>query len=246
MRIESVITCVGYSDFLAYALPINKAMVDYLVVVTSTEDKKTQRLCEFLNVRCVVTDKFNTSTGFSKGAGINEGLAVLKKDGMVLHMDADIVLPPLFRQVVDQADLDPHYIYGCDRFMVPSFEAWQKFLIEPSLQHENSVYLHTNAFEIGTRIVSPDYGGYVPIGYWQLWNPAYSKVTTYPAEHTSAGRGDMLFAKNWPRNKRAHLADLVVYHLESEQGPQGMNWNKRVSAPFAPKTNTQPWVKSYK
>lgn len=246
MRIESVITCVNYSDFLAYALPHNKGHFDYTVVVTTPEDKKTQKLCEFWNVHCVQTDKFNTATGFSKGAGINEGLAVLKKDGFVLHMDADIVLPPLFRKLIDQAELDPHYLYGCDRFMVPSFEAWQKFITEPNLQHEDNVFVHTNGFEIGTRIATPDYAGYCPIGYFQLWNPAYSKIVQYPSEHTNAGRGDMVFAKNWARSKRSSIPEVIVYHLESEQyDKMGANWNGRKTPPFAPKPNTQPWVKAY-
>jgi hypothetical protein len=38
-------------------------------------------------------------------------------------------------------------------------------------------------------------GGFVPIGFFQLWNPGVSGIRCYVSEHTDAGRGDTLFAQ---------------------------------------------------
>jgi hypothetical protein len=43
---EAVIICDKYHDFLGKTLPHNKYQFDKLVVVTSYEDKETQRICE--------------------------------------------------------------------------------------------------------------------------------------------------------------------------------------------------------
>jgi len=46
MRIEAVVVCVNYSDFLAATLPKNIELVDRLVVVSHYEDRATHRLCD--------------------------------------------------------------------------------------------------------------------------------------------------------------------------------------------------------
>ena len=80
MKIEAVITCSNYSDFLAHTLPLNRSLFDRLVVVTSPEDRETQRVCEYWHVECLKTDRMETHWGrFKKGRGINDGLAKLDK-----------------------------------------------------------------------------------------------------------------------------------------------------------------------
>ncbi len=215
MQIEGVITCVGYADFLAYTLPHNRTQFNYLVVVTSPDDFETQRVCEYRNVHCVITDAFHSrGAKFNKGAGINAGLAMLKRSGWLWHLDADIFLPPLTRDLLERANLDPTCLYGADRFMVPSFNSWQQFLRLPLLQQEDSIWVHPHAFPVGVRVASPDYGGYVPIGFSQLWN-ATSGVRVYPDQHTDAGRSDMLFTKQWPRGKRGLIPEFLVPILQS-------------------------------
>ena len=238
-NLEAVITCVGYGDFLAATLPTNKGLFDYVVVVTTTEDKVTQRICEFWGVHVITTDRYRTKEGsFCKGAGINEGLKVLDRTGFVVQMDADILLPPLTRRLLNDADLDPSFIYGLDRMMCRSFEEWQGFVVNPRLQQENDIYVHTSAFPIGVRIATSKgkYHGYVPIGFFQMWHPTVSGVTAYPEEHTDAGRGDMIFASNWPRNKRSMIPEVIAYHLESEPAKMGINWKGRKTKTFGPES----------
>src|ERR1700757_431096 len=119
MKLEAVVVCVDYDDFLAHTLPANKALFDQIVVVTTPEDENTQRLCEYHHVRCVPTDVFGVGDGeFRKGAGINVGLSHLKMDGWVAHVDADIVLAPQTRVLLEQTSLDPTMVYGIDRFNI--------------------------------------------------------------------------------------------------------------------------------
>ena len=125
-------------------------------------------------------------------------------------------------------------LYGCDRHMVTEAD-WVQHQAMPRLQQENDVYVHVDPFPIGTRISTSSYGGYVPIGFFQLWNPVASNQFEYPETHSGAGRTDMIFAGKWPRAKRALLPELIVYHLESEPGAmQGANWAGRKTKPFGP------------
>lgn len=230
-KVEAVVVCANYSDFLRETLPHNKNLFDRIVVVTSPEDKETQRICEWNHVECVVTDALETRWDrFCKGAGINAGLEKLSKDGWVVHLDADIWLPPLTRIMLQQADLDPSMLYGIDRFNVHSFELWREFVEAPKLQQENKGWVHLHAFPLGTRVTADS--GYVPIGFFQLWNPKVSGISSYPEGHKTAGREDWLFANQWPRSKRHLIPEIVGYHLESEKAAMGANWNGRQTKVF--------------
>src|SRR5271170_2345937 len=92
-KLEAVIVCSNYADFLRHTLPHNKFLFDRLAVVTDYEDACTRKLCEYHHVECVPTDALETRKGkFCKGAGVNVGLARLACDGWGLHLDADIYL----------------------------------------------------------------------------------------------------------------------------------------------------------
>lgn len=233
--IEAVVVCDKYSDFLAQTIPHNKFLFNKIVVVTSYEDKQTQRICEYHHVMCLKCDGMMARKGeFHKGKGINAGLAQLSMNNWTVHIDADIYLPPQTRILLERANLDPSFIYGIDRFNVRGYQKWAKFLSMPQLQQECDAYIHMNAFPLGTRLMHNFSGGYLPIGYFQMWNPVVSGIKTYPEEHTSAGRGDTLFAEQWHRSKRALIPEIIGYHLESIDASMALNWSGRQSAPFIP------------
>lgn len=147
-------------------------------------------------------------------------------------MDADIALPPLTRRLLELCALDPAALYGCDRFMVRSFEEWMRFKCKPRLQHENESWIHMNEFPLGVRVAIHNYGGYIPIGFFQMWNPKVSGVSKYPEGHTTAAREDSAFTLDWPRSRRALLPEIIAYHLESENAPMAANWAGRKTARF--------------
>ncbi len=251
MKLAAVITSSNYGDFLAWTLPHNCKQFHYAVVCTTPEDVRTQKVCEFWNVHCIKVPEFHDGGGFRKGAGINAGLRVLKEagmdDGWVVHMDADIFLPPHAGGMIGRANLDPTFLYGADRQMVKSFEDWCDYLSFPTVQYECKAYVHHGPFQTGTRVLSvdPGYDGYVPIGFFQMWCPSVSGVTKYPEEHTTAGRGDMLFARNWPRAKRALIPEFIPFHLESEVAPMGANWAGRKTKLFGPTRCPEPAPEPY-
>lgn len=232
-RIEAVIVCDQYHDFLGLTLPTNKFLFDRIIVVTSPEDKRTQRVCEHYHVECLPTDALRSRwKEFRKADGINEGLAKLKKDNWVAHIDADIYLPPQTRLLLENANLDKSMIYGIDRFIVHGRSEWDEFIDTPKLQQEAGAYIHMNTFPMGTRVMHGFAGGYVPIGFFQMFNPSVSLIDKYPTDCNHAGRTDTLFAQKWPRHKRGLIPEIVGYHLESVDAGNAVNWSGRKSKPF--------------
>jgi hypothetical protein len=240
MYLEAVVVCVNYSDFLAHTLPGNRTMFNNMVVVTSLTDQDTVKVCNKYNVRCIQTDAFyQDGAVFNKGAGINVGLEALNCTGWVLHLDADIHLPPLTRQILEKIQLEPEKVYGADRLMCPDYKSWIKYLESWRSVHEDWTFTHLDIFRAGSRIVQygeylddgvPD--GWVPIGFFQLWNPLLSGVLNYPGDHGCADRSDVLHAKQFSRLNRCLLPELVVVHLESEDCQMGTNWNGRKTKRF--------------
>jgi hypothetical protein len=244
MKIEAVTVCVNYSDFLAWFLLSNAKLFDRLVVVTDTKDRKTADLCEHHHVECVKTDVFyKDGLAFDKGAGINQGLARLDRDAWVAHIDADIVLPPRSRALLEAMNLDPAMIYGIDRMLCTSFADWIAYITLPEVQHSLNAFVQATAFPLGTRVASMGGGDraddYVPIGFFQLWNPRVSGQMVY-GNHSDAGRGDFAFGQNWPRAKRALLPEIVGIHLESEPAEMAANWRGRRTRTFGPEHAPKP------
>lgn len=234
MRIEAVTVCVNYSDFLAHSLLLNRNIFDHYVVVTTQEDTKTQKLCRHFNIHCITTDTFySDGQKFNKGNGINAGLSKLKRDEWVVHLDADIVLPPQTRSILKNAELDPTAIYGIDRTMCPSFLAWMEFLSDPDIQHEWNSYCNPGRFPLGTRIVKPSTDGYIPIGFFQLFHGSAGHIW-YPDHSDNAGETDLVFALKWPRSRRRLLPELLAIHLDSVKGNFGKNWKGRTTPYFGP------------
>jgi hypothetical protein len=250
MYLEGIIVCVNYSDFLAHTLPYNKTHFDNLIVVTDTKDNKTKELCEFYHVRCIQTDIFyENGNSFNKGAAIDYGLSQLENKGWVMHLDADIYLPPLTRHILENIPLETQKIYGADRLMCPSYERWTEFLNNPKKIQEGWVYIHLDSFPIGVRIAEYNNkdSGYEPIGYLQLWNPKGSGVYGYPTQHDFCDRTDVLHCKRFSRQNRELLPEIVVIHLESEGltvDSMGKNWKGRKTRLFEPQPHLEETVDS--
>ena len=233
MYIECVIVCVNYSDFLAYSLPRAVDMCERVVVVSHPNDKATHRMCDKYSVDCLKTEiMHDDGDKFNKGRLINLGLANLRHDGWILHMDADIVLPHRFRNALKMAKLDRTCIYGWDRLNTVSWENWDKHNHKTVPQHQWRFMVTPQAeFPIGARLLHLEYG-WLPIGYSQLWHSSQRKQ--YPIVCGSSEHSDVLHAVQWPRERRILLPELFCYHLESEPAAMGVNWNGRTTKPFGP------------
>lgn len=243
MKLECVQVCVGYADYLASTLPLNKSLFNKQVVVTSPDDTDTINVCKHWNVEYLATDvMYQDGQKFNKGLAINAGLARLDFDDWVVHMDADIVLPPLTRNILENVPLNEQFLYGIDRVMVPSFEHWQRFMASPLPQHEMA-YVYVGPFPVGVRVMKleNDHGGWCPLGYFQLFNRNarfLGQEPFYPPEWASAATSDLYFAYKWPRTHRHLIPEFVCYHLATEDqmtGRMGKNWQGRCTSKFGVK-----------
>lgn len=236
MYIEAVTVCVNYSDFLAHTLPHNKQYFNHMVVVTTPEDTATQAICQHYDVECLVTTEM-TQNGdpFNKAKGINVGLKYLSKRDWVVHLDADIYLPPLTREILERISLQKENIYGIDRMMCPTFEAWNAYISKPQPQHTGWVFIHPTMFPMGVRVGAYKGDGYQPIGFFQMWHPNTSGIKLYPETHGAADRTDVQFCKNWDRRNRALIPEIIGIHLDSENlnlVEMGKNWSGRKTKSF--------------
>jgi hypothetical protein len=237
-RLEAVTVCVNYSDFLRETLPYNQRHFDRYIVVTTDEDKATRELCQHLGVECRVTDLMTKQGEFAKARGIDFGLANLRGDGWVVHLDADIWLPPQTRHLLSHIDLDSHSIYGIDRVNCVGWKKWQAYISQHPRssthhQHVRDCLIVPPPFPMGSRISIRHYGGFIPIGFFQMWRHGTCKHR-YPIDHGSAERTDVLHSLQWPASRRKLLPELIAVHLESEPSSMGTNWYGRKSRPFGP------------
>jgi hypothetical protein len=235
MRIEAVTVCVDYGDFLAATLPHTLPLVDDLVIVTAPHDRETQRVCRRWGVRCLVSELHHRhGAAFNKARLINHGLNHLPRRDWLLHLDADVVLPPNARLLLANAELDPDCIYGVDRCNCPSFAEWTAFLAQRAAAAGEGYLVHPpRSWPVGSRISHTDYGGYLPIGFFQLWH-SRCRIRYAVAEASDAEHTDVLHAAEWPRDRRRLIPEFFAIHLESEPATMGANWHGRTTQRFGP------------
>jgi len=248
MKTEALCVCVDYADFLAATLPWNMQQFDHFVVVTSYDDKETQELCRRLSVECRPTDIHHRDGDvFNKGRAVDFGLAFLTGRDWIVHLDADTWLPPMTRHHLERAMLDKECVYGVDRCLCPSWEAWQAFMASggtvPMHQHDYNCRVNVPPFPLAHRISLPEYGGYIPIGYFQLWHGRTGR--RYPMHHGTSERTDVTHALQWPTANRRLLGEIVAIHLESESAALGTNWRGRKTRRFGPPWSGQKAMASY-
>lgn len=238
MKISVVTVCVNYADFLVTSLPINKEIFDEIIIVTDSKDLKTLEICNKENVTCIVTDIFYHKGKFNKYAGINEGLRYIKND-WVLFLDADIVLDPLTKRVLNELYLSKDNIYGVDRVNCTGIQSWEN----KKPQVIDNWLLTSASMEFGSRIChyygqqgdNGKYGGWKPLGFFQLVHKSTIKGG-YPQLCTGADHCDIVMANRYHRNNRVLIPEILGIHLESVGSKWGDNWEGRTSISFYNKT----------
>jgi hypothetical protein len=251
MLLEAVTVSVGYGDFLGAVAPWNRPLLDRWLVATSPDDAVTRHICKKYDMECLLSEDYKREgQKFAKGAMINRALQHLRGEGWRLHVDADIAIPSHLRRSLNAANLDEKVIYGCDRVMCPNWETWKKVLESGYMQTQHDLHWRLNwpqGLAVGTRF-SKIIEGYVPIGFFQLWHSGEDEwngiqVKPYPINHGTGCRTDVQHALQWDRRFRALLPEVIVIHLESEQGGMGQNWNGRTTKRFGPEPSLKPVMK---
>ena len=96
-------------------------------------------------------------------------------------------------------------------------------------------------FPLLDRIAIRDYGGYVPIGFFQMWHGSLGR--RYPIAkgrrraHRRPARDPV------GREPRHLIPEVVAVHLQSDSAPLGANWKGRTTPRFAPGTDPIPYVR---
>lgn len=241
MRIDCICACVNYGDFLAQTLPWNNGLFDRLLVVTDTKDRETVDVCRQYGVECHRTDSFyKDGAQFSKANAVNEAMDILRPQDWCLILDADVVLPTSFRALLErmarQMEIDGKCVYGVDRLMIKDWKTWQDFA--PTLRKIDAYFVPIH-LPVGTRFAAVARDGWVPIGFFQLWNPRVSGIDRYP-EGKDAADSDVVFGALWPRNRRVLIPDFVAVHLETEAAIFGQNWRGRKTPRFEAPPSDSP------
>ncbi len=242
MYIEAVTVCVNYHDFLAVAAQYNAGFFDRWIIITDPSDVNTQEVCRQFNLDCLVSaEGYDKNHDFNKGWLVDRGLRMVAANGWRLHIDADIILPQRFRNLLEAAHLQEDTVYGCDRIMINSWNEWMKVKESGYLTRVNTSCHSVNflgGYELGSRWFDMAMG-YVPIGFFQLWHSSQDlwrgkNIKPYPHLHNDACRTDVQHGLQWDRNKRELLPELLVLHLSSEKVNNGENWKGRQTRPFGP------------
>lgn len=244
MKIEALTVCLGYDDFLEETLLNNKCLFDRMLVVTSPDDKATRAICDQLHVEAFVTDAFKYKGKFNKGNAIEAALTHMNPTDWVVHMDCDIFLPAKSGHILHNLNLNEQCIYGIDRMMCPSYKSWLAYKKAKLPQHELA-YVHPGPFKLGTRICKLEHGGYIPIGFFQMFHRAASVLASkpwYPTEWGNAATSDELFSLKWDRAHRHMLPEIIGIHLESANDhtqEMGVNWEGRKTKRFEPEQDPE-------
>ena len=220
-RIDAIVVCIHYDDFLALTLERTLATFERVVVVSAAHDEATRALCTRAGVRCVLSERAQfRGLAFNLPALINDGYRALAPAGWVCKLDPDIHLPENAAAALAASLDDPELLWGSRRYFCASkarFEAFEQTrdpaLLEPP-------------YELGDDV----------LGFLQLWNVRasaladrslpYEEASYAPPSHTN----DRLFSALWPASQRRRLPfDVVHLGLDAI----GKNWKGRRSARFA-------------
>ena len=234
-RLEAVITCVNYGDYLAETLPRIRPLFDKVVVVTNEVDRETAEIARRCSASYQCTDIMERDgQRFNKGAAINFGLGWLSNDTWVCHLDADTYLPPNSRQWFERKLKDHSCLYGVDRVNCVGWDRWQKFVQQPVLAHDYGCRVPVpHGFPLLDRIALEEHGGWMPIGYCQLWHRSSGRK--YPGSFKEdAERGDVLFASQWSPHQRILIPEVIAVHLQAAPCALGANWKGRTTPRFVP------------
>jgi FkbM family methyltransferase len=136
-KIEAIIVCKNYSDYLKITLPLNKKHFDNIVIVTSADDVGTQDLCQKHNVNYIIYNDFNKNNAkFNFGGARSYGLQNLKYNDWVIIMDGDIIMPNNFRELFNLDKNDINKFYGSYRRFVPSIRDYSDLINNIKSIHE--------------------------------------------------------------------------------------------------------------
>lgn len=187
-QIHTVITAVGgidnlVSKMLKYTLKFNIKELKEITIITDFRNPEIEKIANYYNINCIKTDLF-----YSNGAQYSRGKVLSRflsdKNGWILHMDSDILLPKDSGKILEQIELNSEIMYGSRRIMFES-------LVDAENWYNNK--------ELKNNIFCPLGFCY---GYFQLFNMSSAAVKSsdqnmiYP-DSGYIGEHDVWFRNKW-------------------------------------------------
>ena len=198
-----IIVSVNYNDFLLTTLTRNINIFDNITVITSTEDKMCQMICEKFAVNLITSDiMYDSGAKFNKGKAINLAIKSIKDPGYILLIDADIIV----KEKINTENLDPETLYTSDRWMCQSYED----LLKSEKEFNGLKKYIKNESDRG-------------LGFFQLFHT--SKAISYPETSDNAAFSDLLFRDKFPNKQNINN---TIIHL----GRSYTNWDGRTTERF--------------
>ena len=102
--ITAITVCVNYAHLFKYCIS-NRKFFKRWIIVTTSEDKDTIKLCQENNLEYIICDEINDRT-FFKSRAINRALELAGlEEEWYLFIDSDILLPDNFWDFVSDGYL---------------------------------------------------------------------------------------------------------------------------------------------
>jgi hypothetical protein len=211
---QIVALCISYNyyDTLQYMLVANYKHFEKIYIVTQEDDTVTINYCkQFNNIEVLMYD-FTPTTDktFDKYGAINYAQKLMYNaypNYWYVMLDADIILPVNFIDILTNITLDEDCIYGGIRVDIKSINEIcnMSFIINNKNKHNNIIREATTAPSI--------------LGCFQLYKkPVYHKV-----DFKNAGEGDFVFCHE--NFKLFCLLESILYYHLGDPNVEGINWD---------------------
>lgn len=201
---KAITVSVDYGDLLGITLPRNSHHFEKILVVTTPDDRETQRVCSQVpNCEVYTTDAFYRGDGaiFRKWLALEEGLDRLGRTGWIWVLDADILLPRIVSQ---------EFEIGC------LYSPYRRMLADPRQYRDSLDWSNL------PRARDREWAGYSQIFHCD--DPHLGSPPWYETNWRHAGGADSFFQMKWP-GKRKLRPRFEVLHL----GVHGRNWCGRTT-----------------
>lgn len=194
--------CVDYGDLLSVTLPCNRHHFDEVMVVTTPGDTETISVAKQHDADVFTTTSFyDDGAEFNKWKGLEEGLDVFGRHGLMALLDADIIWP---KAKLNEWEFKRGYLHTPRRRMLYNL-AWLPIALDESQWHKVAV---------ATEAEWP--------GYSQIFHADDPHLPTAPWHELNwrhAGGADSNFQRLWPAERKVRPTWSVM-HL----GLAGLNW----------------------
>ena len=196
---NAITVCVGYEQTLAITLPRNRKYFDRYMVVTFEDSPLLSKFARGYGLDMYFTDAFYRNGAlFNKGLSLELGLDALGRNGWLMILDADILLPDKLPEFTEGNLYSPYRRMCYDPCKWKESDDWKQY----------------------RRYPDREFAGYCQV--FHADDPVLKTRPWYGTNWTHAGGCDSDFQARWPDDKKIR-PDFEVLHF----GQPAKNWGGR-------------------